>query len=185
MILLVGLFLVAVDNGYDDYITISNKNWFTNEFSICFFAQIESDAGGAIVSKYSWNENNTPISGLGFAIGTNNKLIDGAGIGRTVNIASLYNEYYDSTKSSFPRFDVNTSDFVFISGIYDNGLMKLYINGELVDSRTKMHTSNCLENPYDIMIGTYFHDNGKFPVIEPEHHNVFHGKVDELRIYNK
>ena len=130
----------------------------------------------------------TPISGLGFSIGTNNNSIDGDGIGRTVNIAALYNEYneyYDSIKNSFPRFEINTSDFVFISGIYNNGLMKLYINGELVDSRTKTHTSNCLENPYDIIIGTYFHDNGKFPVIEPEYHNVLHGKVDELRIYNR
>ena len=57
---------------------------------------------------------------------------------------------------------------------YENGISKLYINGELKDSR--QGSLNFTANPADLFIGKM--DNSQYPY-------WFNGVIDDIRIYNR
>jgi hypothetical protein len=74
--------------------------------------------------------------------------------------------------SSSSYYQLNT--WQHVAGTYSNGTIKLYVNGELVDTATMTKTDGTIERLY---IGKY--DTG------PGTQRYFLGVIDEVRVYNR
>ena len=125
--------------------------------------------GGSVINKYKWG---VPGGGKGFGLTSTTEDLSGlASSGSTFFTAALFNEGWNPSK--YPKYTMQVGEFKHLTAVYDTGNMKLYIDGILESEKSIQH-SNSLDNPYDILIGTY---------VPPS--QTFEGLVDELRIYNR
>jgi len=125
--------------------------------------------GGSVINKYKWG---VPGGGKGFGLTSTTEVLSGlASSGSTFFTAALFNELWNPSK--YPKYTMQVGEFKHLTAVYDTGNMKLYIDGILESEKSIQH-SNSLDNPYDILIGTY---------VPPS--QTFEGLIDELRIYNR
>jgi len=125
--------------------------------------------GQPIVSKYSWNG----TTGRGFLAWTTTPDGNGYGYsGSTVFGATLLDTGWNP--HIYPSYTLPLNEFHLVTITYNVGRTKIYIDGQFTVEKTISHTSS-LDNPYDILIGSYMHNNGR----------TFDGLIDELRIYNR
>lgn len=101
--------------------------------------------------------------------------------GSTLFVSTLFDEPWDLTK--YPSYTAPVSIFKHTAVVYDKGLIIIYINGVLESVANILHGGS-LDNPYDILVGTYLFNNGTV-VVAAETHHTFQGFIDELRIHNR
>lgn len=161
-------------NGTLSYIRVSNPNKnFDKQYTITGWF-LTKGRGMPILAKYSWNGYSR-----GFAISTTTPNGSGSPFsGSTLFPVAMYNESWNPKK--FPSYTLPINEFKYVSAIYNEGHTKLYINGVLVGESTVQHRGT-LDNPYDILIGAYWHNHGK----SIAHARTFDGSIDDLRIYNR
>ncbi len=161
-------------NGNLSYIRVPNpEQKFEKQYSITGWVSTNG-RGMPILAKYSWNG-----SARGFAIHSTTP--DGAGVttnGSTIFPVAVHNESYNPKK--FPNYTLPINEFKYVSAIYDGGYTKLYIDGVLVNESTVQH-SGTLDNPYDMLIGAYWHNHGTSLASS----RTFDGIIDDLRVYNR
>jgi hypothetical protein len=135
--------------------------------------------GMPIVSKYSWNN----TTGRGFLAFTTTP--DGnSGVyssGSTVFEATLLNTGW--YPAQYPSYTLPLNEFHLVTITYNVGRTKIYIDGQFTVEKTISHTSS-LDNPYDILIGSYLYNNGT-ALVATGYNRTFDGLIDELRIYNR
>lgn len=171
----------AYFDGINNYIQINHIDAFSNEFSISLYVKFLSESGGAIFSKYSYNGS----TGKGFTLMGSDNDLTFEGAGSNIFCGVLNDDSYESQKNNFPSYSLEVGKFYHVVATYKSGVSKLYIDGILVDQKNRAHTDGMLYNPYTILLGTYWEDNGYFIVTEPYKENVFNGVIDEVCIYNR
>ncbi len=165
-------------NGTDSYIRIPNPSQkFDAQYTITAWVLTEGK-GGALASKYSWNT--SVARGFGLFSTSESGDVD-CFTGSTFFPVTLFDSYF--TLFLFPSYTMPINKFEYISAVYDGGNVKLYINGLAVSEKNVQH-GNTLENSYDILIGTYFENNGT-SVVANRIQRTFSGLIDELCIYNR
>jgi len=134
--------------------------------------------GQPIVSKYSWNG----TIGRGFNMTTTTPDGNGSGFsGSTLfGITLLNTDWYPAL---YPSYTLSLNEFHLVTITYNVGRTRIYIDGQFVGEKTISHSSS-LDNPYDILIGSYFYNNGT-ALVATGYNRTFDGLIDELRIYNR
>ncbi|MEK8017186.1 MAG: LamG-like jellyroll fold domain-containing protein, partial [Candidatus Parabeggiatoa sp.] len=161
-----------------DYLRIKNpKQKFDNQYSIAAWVSTNG-RGQVLLSKYSWNPGMR-----GFSLFFSTPDGDGRGFsGSTLFLnAGFNNEWW--VPSKYPSYTLPINKFQYVSAVYNAGNFKLYVDGILASEKTVQHAST-LDNPYDILIGSYFQDNGT-RVVASLTGRTFDGLIDELRVYNR
>ncbi len=161
-----------------DYLRIKNpKQKFDNQYSIAAWVSTNG-RGQVLLSKYSWNPGMR-----GFSLFFSTPDGDGRGFsGSTLFLnAGFNNEWWFPSK--YPSYTLPINKFQYVSAVYNAGNFKLYVDGILASEKTVQHAST-LDNPYDILIGSYFQDNGT-RVVASLTGRTFDGLIDELRVYNR
>jgi hypothetical protein len=83
--------------------------------------------------------------------------------------------HYKNIKSAE---DMPIGKWIHLAGTYDNSEFKLYVNGKLVNSQ-KMDIPTRQDDENPVIIGGNTNTRGKVWV------DCFHGKIDDVRFYNK
>jgi len=162
-------------NGNLSYLRVPNpEQKFDKQHTITGWVSTKG-RGMPIFSKYSWNGG----TGRGFNIVTttengNTNVTNGSTLFQTI----MYNEGPNISKST--KYTLPINKFKYVSATYNEGHMKLYIDGVLVDESIIQHAGT-LDNPYDMSIGTYWHNFGKNLASS----RTFDGIIDDLRVYNR
>ena len=166
-------------NGTDSYIRVANPSQkFGQQYTITGWI-LTQGRGGALVKKYTWG---APGGGRGFGPSFTTESGSGTGfIGSTLFANPLFNEGWYPSK--YPKYTIQIGELTYITTVYDKGNIKIYINGA-VEAEKDLQQGDTLNNPYDILIGTYFSHNGK-RIVASWTHRTFDGLIDELRIYNR
>jgi hypothetical protein len=163
-------------NGNSSYVKVINpEQKFDKQYTITAWVSTQG-RGMPFFAKYSWNG-----SARGFAVHSTTP--DGNGVttnGSTLFSVAMYNESWNPKK--FPTYTLPINKFKHVSATYNEGEAKLYIDGILVDESTVQHQGT-LDNPYDILMGAYWHNQGKS--LDHNHTRTFDGLIDDLRIYNR
>ena len=167
-------------NGKNTYIRIANPSQrFYTQYTISGWVLTKGN-GGNMFSKYSWNHS---AGGNGFSFVFTTPDGNGNGFnGSTLFATGMFNESWIPLK--YPSYTVPVDTFKHITTVYDKGNIKIYINGIAKVEKTISHNGT-LNNPYDILIGTYFQNNGTEVVSKKLTNRTFDGFIDELRIYNR
>lgn len=167
-----------LDGNSTGYIRVANPlQKFDQQYTITGWVST-AGRGMPIFSKYSWNGS----AGKGFNLSSTT--LDGNGYsvsGSTLFNVTLFNEGWIPSK--YPTYTLPVNQFQYVTAVYNAGNSMLYINGELVSQKTVTQLAS-LDNPYDMLIGSYFHDNGTNAVASLEQ-RTFDGLIDDLRIYNR
>jgi hypothetical protein len=131
--------------------------------------------GMYIVSKYT--------AGRGFGVFTTSP--DGnathTAYGSTVFGFTYPNGYFSLTQH--PSYTLPPNEFHLVTITYSVGRTRIYIDGQFTVEKTTSHTAS-LDNPYDILIGSAFENNGTV-VVSTMFGRTFTGLIDELRVYNR
>ncbi|MCV6638386.1 LamG domain-containing protein [Candidatus Albibeggiatoa sp. nov. NOAA] len=152
-------------DGIGDYIRVVDpQQKFDTQYTITGWVSTEG-SGQAILSKYSWKAHNN----LGFSLSS---------IDNTVFTAAVFNERW--VESKYPSYKIPSNTFKYISAVYNEGHIQLYIDGISVSESTLQKTAT-LNNGYDILIGNFFQNYGSAIASI----DGFAGLIDELRIYNR
>ncbi|TGO01897.1 hypothetical protein PN36_34670 [Candidatus Thiomargarita nelsonii] len=166
-------------NGTDTYIRIANPSQkFDTQYTITGWVYTEG-RGGVLAGKYTWG---APGGGRGFNLGSTTE--GGSGFafsGSTFFPSALFNEGWSPSK--YPKYTMPIGVFEYITAVYDEGNIKIYINGIIKAEKTISHNGT-LDNPYDMLIGTYWQDNGT-TIVSDVYNRTFDGLIDDLRIYNR
>jgi|GEM_PF-966534 len=80
--------------------------------------------------------------------------------------------------------DVPAGEWVHLAGTYDNGMLKLYVNGRLVKSAPWSGTLK-LSDTNPLIIGGNSNSQGKKTDRWGAWVDCFHGRIDEVRLYNR
>ncbi len=163
-------------NGTLSYIRVANpETKFDKHHTITGWVSTKG-RGMPVLAKYSWND---AQGGTGFSLSSttpdgNRNPINGS----TFFAFTKYSE--GPNPSKYPSYTLPTNEFKYVSATYDEGQIKLYVDGILVSQSTIQHRGS-LDNPYDMLIGAYWHNHGN----ELSLSRTFDGTIDELRIYNR
>jgi hypothetical protein len=166
-------------NGTDTYIRIANPSQkFDTQYTISGWVYTEG-RGGVLACKYTWE---APGGGRGFSLTSTTEGGSGnARAGSTFFAMALFNESW--TPSKYPKYTMPIGVFEYITAVYDEGNIKIYINGIVKAEKTISH-SGTLDNPYDMLIGTWWDSNGT-NIVSDDSNRTFDGLIDDLRIYNR
>jgi N-acetylneuraminic acid mutarotase len=135
--------------------------------------------GGVILCKYSWN---TSV-GNGFSLSTTTPDGNGGGLtGSTVFASVFANTSWEP--DDHPKFTLSTNSYAHVVAVYEEGANKLFIDNVLQSTKSITHQSNQLNNPYDILLGTYFQSQGS-QVVADSSNRTFDGLIDDVRIYDR
>ena len=83
----------------------------------------------------------------------------------------------ENTASSVPSFQIGT--WFQIIGVRSGNVSRLYVNGILVQERSRTCSASTYTGSEPLLIGAF--DN---PVVD-QRYNVMHGSLDDIRIYNR
>lgn len=150
----------------DGYVNMGNNFSSTPTFSVQAWARIESgDISPMTPVAKHW-------AGItqGYYLSINN-VNDGYTQANIAGFRSM-DHYTNATATGIPA--VNDGLWHQLVGVYDGGTSSLYVDGNFVASTYSNGYSN---NSADFMIGGLFSHDGT-PV------NLFHGFIDEVKIYN-
>jgi len=168
-----------LNGGYLGYLRVPNPiQKFTDQYTIAAWVSTNG-RGQSIFSKYSYNP-----GVIGFHLWSTSNDGNGSGFsGSTLfAISGFNNEGWMPGK--YPSYTLPIKEFHHVSAIYNAGNTKLYIDGVLVSEKTVQHTGT-LDNPYDILIGTYYRTYGRVITSLLPPGRTFDGLLDDLRIYNR
>jgi|GEM_PF-6318611 len=162
------------------YARITNPTQkFDREYTLSAWVST-AGRGQPIVAKYSANNSGSSLRGI--LAWTTTPDGDGYGYsGSTVFGDTLFNTGLNSTL--YPNYTLPLNEFHLVTITYNVGKTKIYIDGQFVGEKTISHSSS-LDNPYDILIGSYFGNNGT-TLVAASSGRTFDGLIDELRIYNR
>ncbi len=171
-----------LNGGWPGFLLVPNPaQKFTDQYTITGWVSTNG-RGQPIFSKYSWNPGM-----IGFTLFST--ALDGNGSGYSGStlfaISGFNNESWNPSK--YPSYTLPINKFQYVSAVYNTGNIKLYIDGVLVSEKTVQHAGT-LDNPYNILIGSYHYVNGTYgrvvtSTLPPG--RTFDGLIDELRIYNR
>ncbi|MCP3893120.1 MAG: LamG domain-containing protein, partial [Bacteroides sp.] len=166
-------------DGTNTYIRIANPvQKFDTQYTITGWVYTEG-RGGTLVGKYTWG---APGGGRGFNLFSTTEGGNGVGhAGSTFFAHAMFNEGWNPSK--YPKYTMPIGEFQYITAVYDEGNVKIYINGIVEAEKTVSH-SGTLDNPYDMLIGTSWESNGT-KIIAERTNRTFDGLIDELRLYNR
>jgi len=166
------------DGGANGYIRVTNPTQkFDKQYTVSAWVST-SGRGMPILSKYSWNE---PI-GRGFTLSSTTP--DGNGYahsGSTLFAQAMFDEPWNPSK--YPSYTLPAGQFRYVTAVYNTGNIRIYVDGQIVAEKTVVH-SGTLDNLYDVLIGSYFENDGTL-VVASSQQRTFDGLIDELRIYNR
>jgi len=166
-------------NGTNNYVKIVNPvQKFDTQYTITGWVYTEG-RGGSLISKYTWR---APGGGRGFTLFPTTESGNGVGhVGSTFFAIAMFNEGWNPSK--YPKYTMPIGEFQYITAVYDGGNIKIYING-IVEAEKIISHSDTLDNPYDLLIGTYWDNNGT-KIVAENTNRTFDGLIDDLRIYNR
>ena len=168
-------------NSATGYIRVPNPTQrFEREYSISAWVSTTGN-GGTIFSKYLSQSGGH--NGFGLFVTTPNG--DGSvNSGSTLFADTLFYEGWNPAK--YPSYTLPLNLLHLVTVVYNVGNTKIYIDGQLTVEKTIQHSAS-LNNPYDILIGSYLYNNGAavLPVYSGYSGRSFSGLIDELRIYNR
>lgn len=153
-------------NGTSDYISVPNSTNLNPGSAITISAWIKADAFGinsydnTIVGKDNWAGGN---SGYALRCGDGGKL--------SFNIAKGVSTWSESV-TFLPL--LSTSDWFFVTGVYDGAMISTYVNGLLIDS--KPSTGALISSTVALLIGS---------CPGPSAPRYFNGKIDEVGIWSR
>jgi len=167
-----------LDGGANGYIRVTNPTQkFDKQYTISAWVST-AGRGMNILSKYSWQGS----TGKGFDLFFTTPDGDGTGLsGSTLFAYAMFDE--PSNLLKYPSYTLPVGQFKYVTAVYDTGNIRIYIDGQFVAEKTVGH-SGTLDNLYDILIGSYFENNGTV-VTASSQQRTFDGLIDELRIYNR
>nr|WP_321228090.1 LamG domain-containing protein [uncultured Psychroserpens sp.] len=149
-------------DGIDDVISVPHNDVFSNleEFTIIALVRTDEIKSQTVVRKGAEvNGPNKSPFGISFSATNSISFFIGSNNGEDYNVLSS-NEY-----------EINT--WYEIAAIYKEQVMYLYINGELIDTKTIVGTMNPNTSP--ILIGTRL----SLPS------STFKGTIDDIKIFNR
>ncbi len=162
-----------------NYIVIKNpKQKFSNTYSISIWAS-NFNTGAALFSKYSRYDKDSTGKGFMLFYSNDSQNINGF-TGNTMHLVNMFNQPWFEPKH-IKYLDPPNQMKHFVA-IFNQDTAKLYVNGLLIEKITYPKTSS-LNNPYDIIIGSYTIEGSK--VVADETNHTFEGIVDEFRLYNR
>ena len=171
-------------DGIDDYVLIPDSTDaedvsfdFIHDFTISFWVKLPSDistdAAYSIVSKRKSSDYTTPFN-VGFRNGALTFTVGGGALTTSSNGNPLTGTYnFLKGNSTLPL-----GEWVLVDAVMQGNMMKLYVNGVSVGSRTysgKRWESN---NTSPLMLGVY-------PPVVTGNRNYLKGYLDEVKIYNR
>jgi hypothetical protein len=143
------------------------------------YGQSTSILGGLTnASLMAWIDLNAAFSGDGVIVGQNNfqiRITSSKKLEAVVNGSTLT---FNTVVSPFTSVTLNTSQWYHVAAVYDgtNSLLKLYLNGTMVASKSISGS---------ISADTSLLTIGRDPAtVGPIGSKYFKGKIDELRIFN-
>ncbi len=160
-------------DGDNDYVRVpdsENLDFSTGDMAISLWIKPADLGAGGILGKYdNWREYNYAIWYVGevlyFEVG---------------NSSDAYGTEFETVVSSI---DVNTANqWYHIVGTYDHNNVKLYVNGQEVDSKSENRDLGVGTGP--LCIGNVRYD-GVSSDPSNEIDDYFHGKIDDVRIYDR
>jgi len=169
-------------DGASGYIRIKNPTQkFDNAFTIAL-RMSSTDQPGQVISKFSSNGSK---AGMMVAITDS-----GMPLPRLANHSFKMNYIVTdqddwTTSSNLDHIYYTKRDYSFVL-VYENNTSKLYLNfytGNEVEVQNATSIMS-LDNDYDILLGTYFENDGMSVALE-NNKQGFKGTINELRIYNK
>ena len=166
-------------DGSGNYIRINNPSEsFVDEYTLSTWL-LSRTGGGVVVSKYSFNT----TTGNGFNLSLTDDQGSGEGLaGYTLVATNTANAEW--SLQDHPNDNLTPSRYIHAVSVYRQGNASLYIDNTLRATQTYSHSGNALTNPYDILFGTYFENNGS-AVVSNRTNDGFDGLVDDTRIYNR
>jgi len=170
-------------NGALNYLRITNPaQKFDKQFTISGWVSTNG-RGMSVLSKYSWQH--ALQKGRGFNLVTSSPDISNLVLfGNTVFISVMFDQAPTSNPAqNLPTYTLPVREFKYVSAVYDTGNMKLFVDGNLVSEKTIQH-GDTLDNPYDMLIGTYWTNNATVTAYDTIN-RAFDGLIDELRVYNR
>lgn len=171
-------------DGIDDYVLIPDSTDaedvsfdFIHDFTISFWVKLPSDistdAAYSIVSKRKSSDYTTPFN-VGFRNGALTFTVGGGALTTSSNGNPLTGTYnFLKGNSALPL-----GEWILVDAVMQGNMMKLYVNGVSVGSRTysgKRWESN---NTSPLMLGVY-------PPVVTGNRNYLKGYLDEVKIYNR
>ena len=151
-------------DGIDDYIKVPDNNSLTpsnNKITLAAWVKILGTNNKAILYKGSSYNNRE------YALGLSSKDMEA---GFSIFDNGMWNEGQEYVAS---KILLNNDEWYFIVGVWDSKELKMYINGDLVNTKTVNVTIGNFDS--DLFIGTYGGDIEKY---------AFKGIIDDIAIFN-
>ncbi len=83
-----------------------------------------------------------------------------------------------TASATYPFSNITLGNWYLITGVYDNGVVSLYVNGNLVSS-TSFSLTTTVPTATPIAIGSYYYSSTSTVA------NFLNGSLDQYRIYNR
>jgi hypothetical protein len=148
-------------DGVDDYIDIGAGAALKMTNAVSISVWINADTVAPIYQNIISDHGSNEVS---------------AGMGKMIRLARSILQFhidgvYGHGTAVYVKHAISTNTWYHIVGTYDRRTVKLYVNGELVDS--KRHSKAISSNPNPVLIGKS--ENGEF----------FSGVIDDVMIYDR
>jgi len=154
-------------DGTNDFVSIGTSATLRPTAAISVEAWVKPDAIGTWIAIIG-NLYDSGASESGYGIITNGSTGRVMFWVQTVgNPSNGYNNY--------PQIAMSNNIWQHIAGTYDGTVLRLYINGVLVDSKNRTGNIDYSPSPLDCRIGQYYDNNEEIE---------FNGRIDEVRIWN-